>query len=105
MKNTSSSSSNVPKKMIRKIEEIFPEYKDKIKLICTSSVLTFEDYIPPYGSAYGIMHKLEENSLWGKLPIRNFYMTGQNAILPGLVGAMLSSFISARFILGKDFLD
>jgi phytoene dehydrogenase-like protein len=89
--------------MIAQIEEIFPEYKNKIKLLDSSSVLTFADYIPPYGSAYGVMHKLGESSLWGRLPIRNFYMAGQSAILPGLVGAMLSSFISARFILGKNF--
>lgn len=89
--------------MIAKIEEILPEYKDKIRLLDSSSVLTFADYVPPYGSAYGVMHKLGESSLWGRLPIRNFYMAGQSAILPGLVGAMLSSFISARFILGKNF--
>ncbi|OGV37380.1 MAG: hypothetical protein A2020_14980 [Lentisphaerae bacterium GWF2_45_14] len=90
--------------MIRRIEHILPEFKGKIKLTNTSSVLTFEDYIPPYGSAYGIMHKMNETPLFGRLPIRNFYAAGQNAVLPGLLGAMLSSFITARFILGKNFI-
>lgn len=91
--------------MIKKIEKVYPEYAGKINILCTSSTLTFEDYIPPLGSAYGIMHKVGEQSLFGRLPVRNFYAVGQSALMPGVVGAMLSSFIMARCLLGRNFLS
>lgn len=90
--------------MIRKIEKVYPEYAGRIKIICTSSTLTFEDYIPPFGSAYGIMHKVGEQNIFGRLPIRNFYAIGQSSMTPGVVGAMLSSFIVARCLLGRNFI-
>jgi phytoene dehydrogenase-like protein len=91
--------------MIRRIVEIYPQFSGRIKLISISSAFTLKDYLPPYGSAYGIMHKIGENGLLGRLPYRNFYAIGQNALLPGAVGAMLSAFIVGRFILGQNFLD
>ncbi|MFA7232059.1 MAG: NAD(P)-binding protein [Victivallaceae bacterium] len=90
--------------MIKKIENVYPEYAGKINILCAASTLTFEDYIPPLGSAYGAMHKVGEQSLFGRLPVRNFYAIGQSALLPGVVGAMLSSFIVGRYILGRDFI-
>lgn len=91
--------------MIRKIAKVYPEYAGKINILNTSSTLTFEDYIPPFGSAYGIMHKVGEQSLFGRLPVRNFYAAGQSALMPGVVGAMLSSFIIGRCLLGRNFLS
>lgn len=91
--------------MLRKIEKVYPEYAGKINILSTSSTLTFKDYIPPLGSAYGIMHKVGEPPLFGRLPIRNFYAIGQSALMPGVIGAMLSSFIIGRFLLGRNFLS
>lgn len=93
------------KAMIKKIEKVYPEFAGKINIISTSSTLTFEDYIPPLGSAYGIMHKVGEQSLFGRLPVRNFYAIGQSALMPGVIGAMLSSFIIGRCLLGRNFLS
>ena len=41
-------------------------------------------------------------NLFGKLPLMNIYVAGQSAVLPGIVGAMVSSFIVARNLLGKE---
>ena len=41
-------------------------------------------------------------NLFGKLPLVNIYVAGQSAVLPGIVGAMLSSFIVARNLIGKE---
>lgn len=90
--------------MLEKVIKVYPQYTGKIKVLATSSTLTFADYVPPYGSAYGIMHKVGEQNLFGRLPIRNFYAIGQNSLLPGVVGAMLSSFIVGRCLLGRNFL-
>jgi all-trans-retinol 13,14-reductase len=66
-------------------------------------MLTFRDYLnSPDGSAYGIKQKVGQYNLVGKLPLRNLYAAGQSSLLPGIVGAMMSSFIVARSIIKED---
>ena len=65
-------------------------------------MLTYRDYLSPFGSAYGIRQKIGQNNIFGKLPIRNFYAAGQNALLPGAMGAMLSAFLLWRKIVGEE---
>jgi phytoene dehydrogenase-like protein len=97
----------------RKIESItrrfcnyFPHYRDDFKVLDAASSLTFRDYLfSPEGNAYGIKQKMGQYNLFGKLPLVNLYAAGQSAVLPGIVGAMLSSFIVARNILGKEKLS
>ncbi len=81
----------------------YPEYKDSYKVVDAASPLTFRDYLnSPDGSAYGIKQKIGQFNLFGKLPLRNIYAAGQSAVLPGIVGAMMSSFIVGRSIVGKE---
>ncbi len=81
----------------------YPEYREGFKLLESASMLTFRDYLNnPYGCAYGIKQKMGQFSLFGKLPLRNIHAAGQSSVLPGLVGAMMSSFIVGRTLLGKD---
>lgn len=85
-----------------RIRQVLPEYKDSFKLYDAASMLTFRDYLStPDGSAYGIRQKVGQFNLFGKLPLRNFYAAGQSAVLPGILGAMLSSFVVARSILDQ----
>ena len=68
-----------------------------------ATTLTFRDYLHSYdGSAYGIKQKVGQYNLLGKLPVRNIYAAGQSSVLPGIVGAMTSSFLIGRSIVGKD---
>ncbi|OQX00136.1 MAG: hypothetical protein BWK74_00445 [Desulfobacteraceae bacterium A6] len=86
-----------------RIIKAYPEYKDSFTMIDAASVLTFRDYLhSPDGSAYGIKQKVGQFNLFGKLPLRNIYAAGQSSVLPGIVGAMLSSFIIGRTIVGRD---
>jgi len=92
---------------IRRITErlcsLYPQYRNDFKVIDAASVLTFRDYLfSPEGNAYGIKQKMGQFNLFGKLPLVNIYVAGQSAVLPGIVGAMLSSFIVARSIIGKE---
>ncbi|MCX5701005.1 MAG: NAD(P)-binding protein [Candidatus Omnitrophica bacterium] len=94
----------------RKVNEIrerickaFPQYRSNLKILGAASALTFRDYLfSPEGNAYGIKQKIGQFNLFGKQSLLNIYVAGQSAILPGLVGAMLSSFIVARNIIGKE---
>lgn len=97
----------------RKIEAItrrflsyYPQYRDGFQVLDAGSVLTFRDYLnSPQGNAYGIKQKLGQFNLFGKLPLVNLHVAGQSAVLPGIVGAMMSSFIVARNLLGKETLS
>ena len=83
-----------------------PEYRDGLRVLDAASLLTFRDYLhSPDGSAYGVKQKLGQISLLGKLPIRNVYAAGQSSLLPGVLGAMMSSFIVCRAVIGKDQLS
>ncbi|MCK5529005.1 MAG: hypothetical protein KAI74_04935, partial [Kiritimatiellae bacterium] len=89
--------------IIKRIENVNPAYKGKINVVASASMLTFKDYLhSPYGCAYGIRQKVSQFNLFGKLPLRNIYAAGQSAVLPGVAGAMMSSFIIARGLIGKD---
>ena len=85
-----------------RIVSAYPEYRHSYEVIDSASPLTFRDYLnSPDGSAYGVKQKIGQFNLFGKLPLRNTYAAGQSSLLPGLVGAMMSSFIVARSIVGK----
>ncbi|MBU2436841.1 MAG: NAD(P)-binding protein [Candidatus Omnitrophica bacterium] len=87
----------------QRICQYYPQYNDSLNIVDAASILTFRDYLnSPDGSAYGIKQKIGQYNLFGKLPLRNVYAAGQSSVLPGIVGAMLSSFIVGRSIIGKN---
>ena len=80
-----------------------PVMGDQLRVLDAASMLTFRDYLhSPDGSAYGIKQKVGQYNLIGRLPIRNLFAAGQSSLLPGIAGAMMSSFIVTRAVLGKD---
>ena len=86
-----------------RILRAYPEYRDSYRVVDAASPLTFRHYLnSPDGSAYGVKQKIGQFNLFGRLPLRNTYAAGQSALLPGLVGAMMSSFILGRKLLGRD---
>ena len=80
-------------KIIADIEHIYPQLKGRLEILETATQLTFADYLFSSGTAYGIKQKSGQFNIAGKLPLRNFYAIGQNALLPGMLGAMVSAFI------------
>jgi phytoene dehydrogenase-like protein len=86
-----------------RIVNVYPEYRHSLKLMDAASPLTLRDHLnSPDGSAYGVKQKIGQFNLFGKLRLRNTYAAGQSSLLPGLVGAMMSSFIVGRSIVGKE---
>jgi phytoene dehydrogenase-like protein len=82
---------------------VYPAYRDSIEIVDAASMLTFKEYLnSPDGSAYGIKQKMGQFNLIGKLPLHNLYAAGQSALLPGITGAMMSSLIVGRAVLGKE---
>ena len=93
-------------RMVERIFTAFPELRGQFEVLDSASPLTFRDYLySPDGSAYGIKQKVGQFNLVGRLPWRNMFAAGQSALLPGIVGAMMSSFIVVRSLLGRTDLD
>lgn len=91
--------------LLSRLGQLVP-YADRLRWVDAASMLTFRDYLhSPYGSAYGIMQKVGQYGLFGRLPGRNLYAAGQSALLPGVVGAMMSGLFVARQMVGKAEFD
>ena len=92
--------------IVRRITDYYPDYKGKMEILDAASILSYRDFLNSYdGSAYGVKQKMGQINLFGRLPLRNLFSTGQSAILPGIVGAMVSSFIVLRAIIGHNAYD
>ena len=84
----------------------FVPYADRMKWVDSASLLTFRDYLhSPQGSAYGVMQKIGQYGLFGRLPVRNLYAAGQSSFVPGVMGSMLSGFFVVRQMIGKEIFD
>jgi all-trans-retinol 13,14-reductase len=93
-----------------KISLHFPSFSTAIEEKCYSSNLTNIRFNPsPNGSAYGIYHDLSNTgarALGPKTHFSNLYLTGQNTLFPGLLGASISGLRTAGFFVGiKGILD
>jgi phytoene dehydrogenase-like protein len=88
--------------MMTKVMHAYPEFQGRLRILESASMLTYRDYLSTSGSAYGIRQKIGQHNLFGRLPLRNFYAVGQNAILPGMLGAMVSSFVVFRQLIGEN---
>lgn len=82
---------------------VLPGYRESLEFLDAGSMLTYKDYLhTPDGSAYGVKQKMRQFNLIGRLPLHNLYAAGQSSLLPGIIGAMMSSLIVGRAVLGKD---
>lgn len=82
--------------------EAFPAYRGRLHTLASSSMLTFRDYLFHSGSAYGVRQKMDQDNLFGRLPVRNFYTASQSSILPGIVGSMLTGLVLFRKLAGEE---
>jgi phytoene dehydrogenase-like protein len=81
---------------------VFPAYRERLEIVDSATMLTFKEYLNNAdGSAYGVKQKMGQYNLIGKLPLHNLFAAGQSALLPGIIGAMMSSLIVGRAVVGK----
>lgn len=85
-----------------------PWLEDSIENAYTSTPLTYSRYTStPQGSAFGIRHNWEtplRTVLSPRTPLNNLLFTGQSLNLHGLLGVSMTSVLTCREILGKDFI-
>ena len=89
--------------IMTRIEKNFPDYRGKLKLITASTPLTYQHYLRHYrGAAYGIKQLQGQYNLLGQLRLRNLFVAGQSAIMPGVLGTAMASLFVAKLILGNN---
>ena len=84
------------------LTQICPELKGRLHPAAAGTPLTCRDYDPPTGSAYGVRNICGQSRLCGRLPVRNFFIAGHSALVPGVMGTMLASFTVFRLALGEE---
>ena len=94
---------NKEREVLQRIFRIFPSYKDHLEVLTSATPLTYKDYINHHdGAAYGIKSKIGEYKLAGQLRLRNLFVAGQSAILPGVLGTMMASLLIAKTMVGEN---
>lgn len=85
--------------VIERLEQKFPGFKDAIINVYSSTPLTYKDYIgTPEGSLYGIKKDFrfpEATIVNTKTRISNLYLTGQNIVFHGILGATIGAFVTS----------
>ncbi len=95
--------------LLKKIDQRFEGFSSSILDVSYSSNLTNSRFNPsPNGSAYGLYHDLTitgARALGPRTHFANLYLTGQNSLFPGLLGASISGLRTSGFFTGlKDIL-
>lgn len=82
-------------KIIERLETHFPKLKDQIIGVYSSTPLTYKDYIGNYdGSTYGIkkdVSKINASVINSKTKVKNLFLTGQNIVFHGILGATIGA--------------
>jgi all-trans-retinol 13,14-reductase len=90
------------------VEQQYPGLRSKIDYIEVSTPLTYQHYTATCeGSLYGIKRDFQDplkTNIAPKTKIPNFYFTGQNIDLHGVLGTTISAVLTCSEILGLDYL-
>jgi phytoene dehydrogenase-like protein len=95
----------IGRELLQKAEVVLGPLKNA-DIIDIFTPLTIRDYVNcPEGSCYGVMRtarQLLKVASVNNIPIGGLYMTGQNALAPGVMGSILGSFNVVRKIVGAQ---
>ncbi|MFL1895809.1 phytoene desaturase family protein [Aquimarina sp. 2-A2] len=93
---------------LKEIEKKFPNIRECIQSVHTSTPLSYRDYIGCYeGSMYGFAKDAEspmKSFLSPRTKIPNLLFTGQGLNMHGVLGVTISAVVTCGELLGKDYL-
>jgi all-trans-retinol 13,14-reductase len=95
---------------LNRLEERFPGIRSKVRNVYSSTPVTYRDYVStPEGSMYGIQkdfkhtHRTQINT---KTHIPNLFLTGQNIIFHGILGATIGALVTSfNFVDNKQVIE
>ncbi|MDL2209944.1 FAD-dependent oxidoreductase [Desulfovibrio sp. OttesenSCG-928-O18] len=81
-----------------------PEFS-AVRFIDGATPLTFRDFIhSPAGSLYGCRHTLTQYSPQPMTSVPGLWLAGQSVLAPGVLGAVVSAFLTCGFMVGQEAL-
>lgn len=93
---------------IQEIEKKFPNIRECIKEVYTSTPLSYRDYIGNNrGSAYGYVKDVNnplKSFVSPRTKIKNLLFTGQSLNMHGILGVTISAVITCSELLGREYL-
>lgn len=91
--------------LFKEAEKIFGPLKG-CRLLDVYTPLTIRDWVnSPDGSAYGVVRSCDQlfsASLLNRSSIEGLFLAGQSVMAPGIIGTIMGSFQTAKFILGPE---
>ena len=94
--------------VLREVEKKFPDIRNCIQSVYSSTPLTYRDYIGNSdGAVYGLLKDFNEphrTFMTPKTKIPNLYLTGQNINLHGILGVSISSIVTCSEFMDKRYL-
>ena len=89
--------------IIAHVENSYPELEGKLTIADCATPLTLQKITnSPFGSLYGVKHKIDQYNPLPLTKIKNLVLAGQSIIAPGVFGATTSGFLACGSILGHD---
>ena len=77
-----------------------------LEVIDTYTPLSIRDWVnSPNGSAYGVMRsdrQMLSAAFLNRTAVKGLYLAGQSAMAPGILGTILGSLVTAKFIVGPE---
>ena len=97
-------------KVVRRLCERYPDLKPAIRNVYSSTPLTFRDYLgTPEGEMYGIEKDFNHpmmTTINPKTKIPNLYLTGQNIVFHGILGATIGALVTSfNFVDPKEIVE
>ncbi|MGE4441653.1 MAG: phytoene desaturase family protein [Desulfomicrobium sp.] len=84
--------------LLRHVSEL-----ESVRFIEGATPLTLRDYMnTPTGSLYGVRHTVNQFNPTPATKIPGLLLAGQSIVAPGLLGAIISAFLTCGFIMGHD---
>jgi len=101
----------VGRAMWRQVVEVFPQLEARVQYLEVGSPLTNYDYLAaPHGELYGANHNIARFStetaalLRPQTPISGLFLTGQDVMTCGFVGALEGGMLCASAVLHRQLL-
>ena len=91
--------------LIERAEKIMGPFHG-LQILDIFTPLTIRDWVnSPEGSAYGVMRSSDQMlsaALLNRTSLRGLFLAGQSVLAPGILGTILGSFTTVKFIVGSE---
>ena len=96
---------DLAQEIIGRTEKIMGPFHE-LQILDIFTPLTIRDWVnSPEGSAYGVMRSAEQMlsaALLNRTSLRGLFLAGQSVLSPGILGTILGSFTTVKYILGSE---